>query len=656
MRASPAPASRQRSLPLAACLLVVTLLVGVFAPVAGSAAEAAEPDLALPVTVLASDFEDGTTQGWAARGGETVAVDGTAARTGDHGLAVTDRTAGWEGPALRVDHILERGVAYTVSLWVRLAEGAESDTARLSLERRVDGTTSYHTLGSVTVGPDAWVQLTGTHTPTVATEYSALYVETAAGTASFGIDDVLVTRIPVPPIQRDIPALRDALPEFPIGAAVSPADIHGERAELLARHHSSLTPGNALKWDATQPAEGVFRFTDADPILDFAAERGMAVRGHTLVWHEQTPAWVFTGADGEPMTPTPENKALLLERLETHIREVVGRYGDRIETWDVVNEVIDENRPDGMRRSPWYEITGLDYIRTAFRVAHEVAPDARLVINDYNTNVPAKREALYELVALLLEEGVPVHGVGHQTHINIEWPSVAEARAMLERFVPLGVDQEITELDVSVYTAADQVFPVVPAERLEAQARQYRRMFDLFRSYSEHIASVTVWGLADDDTWLDGGPLDRKDAPLLFDERLRAKAAYWAIVDPGWEGGIGPSGGCLVDHLVTDRWPGGFRAEITVLNTGSRTIDGWALGWTMDRGERIDHLWNGTLVHRGPRVTVGDASWNAVIPPRASVSLGYLGSRSGAPGDGGPVEPTFFTLDDRACLLLAPEA
>ncbi|MCE7079455.1 endo-1,4-beta-xylanase [Streptomyces sp. ST2-7A] len=626
-----------------------------FAPTATGAAPT-EPDPALPVTVLVSDFEDGTAQGWAARGGETVTVEGTAARTGSYGLAVTERSAGWEGPALRVDHLLERGVEYTVSLWVRLADGAAPDTARLSLERLVDGTTSYHTLGSAVVGPDGWVELTGTHTPTVAAEHLAFYVETAGGTPSFRMDDVLVTRIPVPPIQRDIPALRDALPEFTVGAAVSPRDVYGERAELLARHHGSLTPGNALKWDATQPVEGVFRFTDADPIIEFAEERGMTVRGHTLVWHQQTPAWVFTDPDGEPMTPTPENKALLLDRLETHIREVVGRYGDRIGTWDVVNEVIDESRSDGMRRSPWYEITGSDYIRTAFRVAHEVAPDARLVINDYNTNVPAKREALYDLVAMLLDEGVPVHGVGHQTHINIEWPSVAEAEAMLERFVPLGVEQEITEMDVSVYTAPDQVFPVVPAERLAAQARQYRRMFELFRSYSEHITSVTLWGLADDDTWLDGGPLDRKDAPLLFDERLRAKSAYWAVVDPGWDGGAGPSGGCLVDHRVTDRWPGGFRAEITIRNTSSRTIDGWTLNWTTGPEHRVDHLWNGTLLDRGPRVVVGDASWNALLAPGASANIGYLGSRIPGTGSGAPPEPTLFTLDDRACRLLAPEA
>jgi endo-1,4-beta-xylanase len=118
------------------------------------------------------------------------------------------------------------------------------------------------------------------------------------------------------------------------------------------------------------------------------------------------------------------NKALLLSRLKAHIRGVVGHYGTDIATWDVVNEVIDENQADGLRRSRWYEIAGLDYIRTAFRVTREVAPAAKLYINDYNTNVPAKRDKLHDLVSQLKAEGVPIDGVGHQMHVNVDWPSV----------------------------------------------------------------------------------------------------------------------------------------------------------------------------------------------------------------------------------------
>ncbi len=194
------------------------------------------------------------------------------------------------------------------------------------------------------------------------------------------------------------------------------------------------------------------------------------------------------------MAPTAENKALLLARLEAHIRGVVGHYGADIPVWDVVNEVIDESQADGFRRSRWFEITGLDYIRTAFRVADEVAPDARLFINDYNTTVPAKRDRLYDLVALLRSEGVPVDGVGHQMHVNIDWPSVAETEAMIQTFVPLGVEQQITEMDVSIYTSTAESFPTPPADRLLTVAYRYRDLFALYRRYASEITSVTVWG------------------------------------------------------------------------------------------------------------------------------------------------------------------
>ena len=239
--------------------------------------------------------------------------------------------------------------------------------------------------------------------------------------------------------------------------------------------------------------EGQFRFDDADAVIDFARDHGMQVRGHTLVWHNQTPEWVFQDAAGNPLTSSPEHKALLLQRLEDHIRAVAGRYADDIVAWDVVNEVIDENEPDGLRRSRWYEIAGLDYIRTAFRVAREAAPAAKLFINDYNTNVPAKREALYNLVSQLLAEGVPIDGVGHQMHINIDWPSVSETEQMLQRFIPLGVEQQITEMDISIYTDASQSFPEPPRDRLITQGHRYHEMFDLYRQYDDdHLGDL--WG------------------------------------------------------------------------------------------------------------------------------------------------------------------
>ncbi len=172
-------------------------------------------------------------------------------------------------------------------------------------------------------------------------------------------------------------------------------------------------------------------------------------------------------------------------------------------------------------------------------MAREVAPDATLVINDYNTNVPAKRDKLYALVALLKSEGVPIDAVGHQMHVNIDWPATAEVEAMIQKFVPLGVEQQITEMDVSIYTSESESFPTPPADRLLKVAYKYRDLFALYRRYAAEITSVTVWGLADDDTWLDTFPVTRKDAPLLFDTRLQAKDAYWGVVDPSRIGTVG---------------------------------------------------------------------------------------------------------------------
>jgi len=283
---------------------------------------------------------------------------------------------------------------------------------------------------------------------------------------------------------------------------------------------------------ATEPAEGQFTFAEADALVDFARAHDMKVRGHTLLWHNQTPAWVFRDAAGNPLTNSPGHKALLLQRLDRHIRAVAGRYAGKVYAWDVVNEVIDEYQPDGLRRSRWYEIAGADYLRTAFRVAHEVVPDAVLYINDYNTHIPRKRDFLYSLVQTLRSEGIPVEGVGHQTHINVERPTIEQMEQSIQKFVNLNVQQEITELDMSVYGNAVDSLPSIPPDTLTLQGYRYRDLFDMLRRNRSHLDSVTLWGSSDANTWLKNFPFPRLDLPLLFDERLQAKPAYWGVVDP----------------------------------------------------------------------------------------------------------------------------
>ncbi len=593
-----------------------------------------------PIVVSTSDFEDGTAQGWAGRAAETVAPSTAVAHGGTTSLAVTGRTATWQGPSLDILDIVDKGTAYTITAWVRTAAG--TDNARLSVERRSAGVAAYdQVVGNTAVNSGAWTQLTGRYTLATDVEFLRVYVETASGTGDLFLDDVVLSYVPALPIQQDIPSVREVVPEFPVGAAITGAEIIGAHGQLLTKHFGSVTPGNALKWDATEPSEGVFTYAQADPLIAFAEQHGLAIRGHTLVWHNQTPAWVFTGADGQPMTATAEDKALLLARLENHIRNVAAHYGTDIGVWDVVNEVIDEAQADGMRRSPWYTVTGLDFLRTAFRVAREVAPHATLIINDYNTNVPAKRDALYALVARLQAEGVPIDGVGHQMHINVSWPSIAETEAMLKKFQPLGVEQQITEMDVSIYTSNGESFPAPPAERLAQQATVYRDMFALFRRYAADITSVTLWGLADDNTWLDTFPVTRKDAPLLFDTRLQAKSAYWGIV------GAPPStASCAVAYRVTGSWAGGFQGDVRITNTGTAAVDGWTLGWSWAGGQRVSQLWNGTVGQTGAAVTVTNASWNGRLAAGASASVGFLGSWSGS----NPA-PTAFTLNGATCSV-----
>jgi endo-1,4-beta-xylanase len=657
-------ATTRRGLPFALAGLAASVAVAVPLATAPSAS-AAEP-----VVVADHTFENGNTHGWAPRADETVVASTAVAHGGTGSLLASGRTRTWEGPTLDLLDTMDKGVRYTISVWVRLAAGSGASQARLSVERRTAGTPSYdQVVGNTNVSDGGWVNLQGQYTLAHDVEWLAVYVETASGTASLHIDDFTLSYVPATPIQTDIPSVKDVLADhFPIGAAISVPQTLGEHARLLSKHFNSVTPGNALKWDATEPTEGTFRFADADAMVDFAQANGMEVRGHTLVWHNQTPAWVFLDANGAAMTPTAANKALLLSRLEAHIRAVVGHYGTDIATWDVVNEVIDEGQADGLRRSRWYEIAGLDYIRTAFRVTREVAPTAKLYVNDYNTNVPAKRDKLYNLVSQLKAEGVPIDGVGHQMHVNVDWPSVSESEAMIQKFVPLGVDQQVTEMDVSIYTNTGESFPTPPRDRLIRQAYKYRDLFDLYKRYSSELTSVTVWGLADDDTWLDTFPVVRNDAPLLFDDQLQAKPAYWGIVDPtriettasATTPTAAPTtatptsapppttppptaGSCQVTYRIVGQWAGGFQGEVRI--APGRASTAWTVRWTFPNGQQINQGWSGTFTQSGANVTVTNAAWNGSVPAGGAVTIGFIASWSGTNG-----LPTSFTVNDSACL------
>jgi endo-1,4-beta-xylanase len=326
----------------------------------------------------------------------------------------------------------------------------------------------------------------------------------------------------------EVPSLQKVYENyFNIGAAVNLRTIETQQ-DLLTKHFNSITAENDMKFEELQPEEGQFTFEKADKLAAFAQENGMKMRGHTLVWHNQTPSWVFLNSEGEKVT-----RDQLLQRMKDHIITVIQRYKGQIYCWDVVNEAVTDEGPELYRKTNWLEIIGEDYIEKAFEYAHEADPDALLFYNDYNESNPEKREKIYQLVKSLVDKGVPIHGVGLQGHWNLINPSIDEIRSAIERYASLGLKLQLTELDVSVFTFEDKRTGLTEAtnEITELQSQRYQQFFQLFREYKEIITAVTFWGAADDYTWLDDFPVrGRKNWPFLFDENHQPKKAFWKVI------------------------------------------------------------------------------------------------------------------------------
>ena len=271
----------------------------------------------------------------------------------------------------------------------------------------------------------------------------------------------------------------------------------------------------------------------------------MAVVGHVLLWHQQTPAWVFAGNGGG----RPSRDALL-GRLRAHIETVVGRYRGRIHGWDVVNEALDE---DGtLRRTPWLEAIGEDYIAKAFEFAHAADPQAELYYNDYNLWKPAKRDAAIRLVRRLRDLGLRVDGVGEQAHWGIDEPPLADIDATIGALAAgTGVKVLLTELDIDVLPrdpdmwgadlskkarirAATNIYPNgLPEEQQRRLAQRYADIFTLVLKHRDRIVSrVTLWGVTDAQSWLHDFPIPgRVNYPLLWDRQGRPKRAFDAVVE-----------------------------------------------------------------------------------------------------------------------------
>ncbi|MPY58279.1 endo-1,4-beta-xylanase [Streptomyces spongiae] len=281
-----------------------------------------------------------------------------------------------------------------------------------------------------------------------------------------------------------------------------------------AREFNSVTAENVMKWESVEPRRGVYDWKKADELVRFARAHGQVVRGHTLVWHSQLPSWLTAGvADGS--IDAEELRGILRKHITTEVK----RYKGRIQQWDVVNEVFEED--GSLRNSIWLQQLGPSYIADAFRWAHAADPKARLFLNDYNVEgVNAKSTAYYELAKRLRAEGVPVQGFGIQGHLAIQYGFPGQVAENLARFEALGMGTAFTEVDVRMILPADET-------KLATQASYFRRLLDACLG-ARSCTSFTVWGYSDKYSWVPG-VFAGQGAATLMDEEFARKPAYGTV-------------------------------------------------------------------------------------------------------------------------------
>lgn len=337
------------------------------------------------------------------------------------------------------------------------------------------------------------------------------------------------------PSAGEFPGLKDYYADyFPIGTSVGPRNLSGLDSTLITREFASITAENIMKMGPIHPEPDEYRWTYADQMMAFAERHGLKVRGHTLCWHNQVGQWMFKDAEGAEVS-----KEVLLDRLKEHIFSVAGRYQDQVYAWDVVNEVISDTKDEFLRNSEWFEICGEEFIYKAFEYAHEAAPDALLFYNDYGATNPIKRDKIVRLIKQLQERGIPIHGMGMQGHWSIYHPSEKDIRDAIQAYADLGLQVQITELDISVYPSesgrrakrADESDEFTP-ELEQRQLAKYREIFRVFRDFKDVITGITFWNVTDRHSWLDNFPVrGRKNYPLLFDQNGNRKKAYQAVTE-----------------------------------------------------------------------------------------------------------------------------
>jgi endo-1,4-beta-xylanase len=400
------------------------------------------------------------------------------------------------------------------------------------------------------------------------------------------------------------------------GAAVASNKLSDNTyVTVLNREFNSVVAENDMKWDATEPSQGNFTYGNADRIVNHARARSMSVRGHTLLWHVQQPGWV------QNLSGTALRNAMM-----NHVTQVATHFRGQIHSWDVVNEAFADGGGGG-RRDSNLQRTGNDWIEVAFRTARAADPGAKLCYNDYNTDgVNAKSTGIYNMVRDFKARGVPIDCVGFQSHLTNSVPG--DYQANLQRFADLGVDVQITELDISGANQA-AVYGTVTRACLAVS----------------RCTGITVWGVRDCDSWRTG------QNPLLFDCSGNKKPAYDAVLTALNGGGstvttppnspsISPSrspsssppnpgtGGCTATVTV-NQWTGGFVATVRV-TAGASALNGWRVTLTLASGATVTNAWSANRSGNSGTVQWTNVDYNGRVAAGQSTEFGFQANGSGA--------------------------
>ncbi|WP_170885472.1 endo-1,4-beta-xylanase [Bacillus alkalicellulosilyticus] len=507
-------------------------------------APAEELDNEPAITMEKITFEDTdlheSFNGFVGRGGvEELSIVEGVNRTdgGNYSLLTENRTQEWNGPMIDVYDYVDLGSEYEISVWVKM-KSPETSNVQLKVQMGSGDNASYPEITNATVTADEWVNLKGTYTfRSSGGGNISVYLETPSANESFYIDDFSFVKLDSAPvgIQPDLPSIKDVYADhFLIGSAANMSDFEGVNLELLSKHFNKVTAENAMKPQYLYDADGNLNFDSQNEFVETAIQEGFQVHGHAIAWHSQS--------NYDRLFPEGISEEDAIKNLEDYIEAVMKNYaqydGDLI-SWDVLNEVIvvDNSQPytdwrAHLRNTRALQVLGPEYVQMVFEITkhwkEELDLDVTLFYNDYNDHIQSKAQIIYYMVKEINEnyqadnntDDLLIEGVGMQSHYNINLNPDNVALSM-DRFISLGVEIGVTELDVM----AGENHELTEAEANQ-QAWVYAKLFEIYLERSEHISRVTFWGMGD------GGSWRSEQNPLIFDRRLQAKPAFYAVVDP----------------------------------------------------------------------------------------------------------------------------